>query len=307
MSRATGKVTAKRRKPDVFWSRSKDTSLPPVETLNDPAFPVLRNKSNDVGTANWGTGQFALITVPGTDGQETIVIPEHKAVLSFKSSTKYDALDVTSNMYRKFNKPNMAWHWRGEDPIICEQQVDHLLSLRQYQTLPKDPAARKMAEQAARSKAYAKAINFATYNAFLLLCHTKRQPLMALDLVECEVGQCVTPDDVQHELTKRCLFKPVSSRAKTGLRQAHGSMRKTETAALAIAYYRETGQNEVADWMETLATQKPREDAGDIFHQARWELEARHKARCAKKSKKRKRDTPATTKPRKRQEIIVIT
>lgn len=273
----------KKQKPDVYWNgvRRRDEET-------DPDFPILRVCSNDVGSSNWGTGCFALVTTPGTHGLETIVYAEHKAVLTFQTGAQKrspgtgtaSAEDQTRHMFHKFASPRMAWHWQqGSDtPIICEAQVDQLPGFR--------------------GAGYGQAVNFGTYKAFHMLCLAHQKPELVLDAER----DGLEADEIADSLKRKDLFESVSSRAKLGVRHLSDKERKKQSGPLAMAYYRETGQDHVADWMASLASQKPQEDAGDILHQARWYLEARHKERI-KARKKRQRTTSA--RPRKRQKRLV--
>lgn len=269
----------KKKRPDVYWDGKRRS-----DGDTDPEFPIIRIKSNDVGTANWGMGQFALVTVPGTDGEETVVYAEHNAVLTFKHGPgiKTSTEDLTQNMFTKLSLPRLAWHWDGEDDIICESQVDHIKGMRK-----------------SKHGQYADAVNYATYAAFHMYCIARLKAPLLLDPAS-ELGSCVTGEDFEAAVTRPNCFYGVSSRAKLGVRHLSDKERKRQSGPLAIEYYRETGQHEIADWMETLAVQKPQEDAGDILHQARWYLEEKHKTRLKAHKKKMREAAKSRTSSKKR-------
>ena len=289
-----------------------DCSFPPdgEDLINVPSgdseFPNITVNSVDVGPVNFSLAKVTLSVTPGTQGQDWNVILERVKVMTLKcGDTKARIETVIENLFIKLNHPEMQWFWEdSERQIIVERQVDHIaaVSKEEKESMPEEE--KEEYEQYIKDKKKKRnpeePKNFAIYSALRAIELARKRALICVS-EDKRTRLGISDNETVEDLVRPSTFVPASGHKKALLSDVHGDERKKQTGPRAKACLESEGQLEASEWMGRLKKQKPFEDVGDVYLQARRHLEDIHKGRLKEKRKeererkKRMRAKTATT------------
>ena len=279
----------------------------------DPDYPPITVCSYDIGTRNFAGGRFTLVVAPGSEGQTWWVWTDGVSVIDIRGGD--GMIDhVVEALFAKLASPEYTWLWKEPhavtgDPLLriaAERQVDQIQSV-----------ADKEDEEGGGQKKYKKRkykppIMYAVYAALKMLVEARASPAAILDTrawYRLQLGSANVPIE---SITPSLVFIPRSGSQKAGLRGLHGSDRKEGAGDTAMTLMEDDGDQEAAQFLYSLPAPlpygKPRQDAADVYLQARHLLEELHDRRL-KDARKRKleedraeRQTLKATRKRKREE-----
>lgn len=231
----------------------------------------------DTGTKNFCVGRLSRLEPSGRYVMDNAAVVDIRGI-DFKS----DIDTVGDNLRKLFAHADMQWFWTPASHVTSERQVDQIQAVMQGDN--------KMGKK----RPYKPPIMFAIYGMVQQIVCAHADPALYMD---DDAWQTLELQGITPEMLKRpgIVWVPRSGSQKAGLEGIIGDDRKVKTLTVGPEYARKQKDFAAAKFMESLESQKPREDVCDIYLQLHRYLDD-HKAEATKKRKRREREDKAEAK-----------
>ncbi len=242
----------------ITQSYTRQGDYPEGETV------VATAVGNDTGTTNFATGRLSRLSPSNR------YVVENITIIDLHGENREEDVDtIGENMRRLFSLSTMQWFWEPPSPVTSERQVDQIAKFRQWNRSAAAGAETKGEEQ---ERGYKPPIMFAVYGMMQQIVCARADPALFLDNA---VWDTLIANDIPIESLKRegIIWVPRSGGQKSYLDGFHGPDRKRETLTAGPRFCRDNGDEEAALFLESLRSQKPREDGCDIILQIHHFLE----------------------------------